>query len=204
MKLTRTLSFVCCLVLAATSAHAQDIATFELSGGYQLLRMDGGTSQSTFPRGWYADLAWRLTDYTSLILQGGGSASSVDDHISSGIPRTVLGDVLVRQFMAGARYGAPSDKNVQPFVQLLIGGANIWDDVTVVPDGAPFTQSDYWVTRFAAQVGGGVSLRLAGRLGVRVDAAYLKVLTDSKSDRIRDFVGSGNAVRAGAGLVLWF
>ncbi len=205
MRLARVALIGLCSVLAASQAFAQDdVPTAELSGGYQFLRTNGGTDSSTFPRGWYADFAWNLTDYTSLVLQGGGSASTIDEHISSGIPRTVLGDVVVRQFMAGLRYGGGGVPRVSPFVQVLVGGVNIWDDVTVVADGAAFNQDDYWVTRFGAQIGGGVSVRLAGRLGVRADVAFVKTLTDDKTDHIRGFIGSGNAVRAGAGLVLWF
>jgi len=193
------------LVLAASQASAQDeFPRAELSGGYQFLRTNGGTDHSTFPLGWYADLSWRLTDYTSVVLQGGGSVESIDEHISTGTPRTVLGDVIVRQFMAGLRYGGSGGGTVSPFVQLLVGGVNVWDDVTVVPDGTTYTRQDYWVTRFGAQVGGGVSVRLIGRLGVRADAAYMKILTDEKTDHIRGFVGTGNSLRAGAGLVVWF
>jgi hypothetical protein len=189
------------LVLAFEgSAFAQDRKT-EVSAGWRYYHSE----DTSYPKGWYADLAARLTpsDVTptfAVVGEVGGTYKSRDDSRTiGGVRYTGSADFSVHTFMGGVRVSAPStNPRIVPFGQVLFGAARQKTTVDLSAAG-PGTgtlrfSDEASNTDAALALDGGVDVSTGGALRVRAAAGYFREFGDSDS----------NAFRASVGVVLPF
>jgi len=114
---------------------------------------------------------------------------------ASNIDSTNL-DLALGIFTVGARYRLPTGhSHIQPFVQVMAGGAHAAGSLTNQPNPAYFNAS----LAFAGQAGGGVDIRVNRRFSWRlVDADYLATTFDNGSTNHQ------NNMRLSSGLVIHF
>ena len=175
-KCLRLLGLCVTVLAAAVPARAQDTPKVEVSGGYQFIRFDGNNR----PKGWYADLAGNVTRALGIVGEVGGNYRSVSE---SGI--TING--RIHEFMAGVRASARKNPHVVPFGQVLAGALH----PSFSGRGATVTVSES-ETDFAFQLGGGVTVGLASKAGVRLGADYLRVSSDRNTTNIFRFAAGIN------------
>jgi len=197
----------CTLTLAGTRAFAQEPTRLEIAGGYQALRMwgeDGVDNGETIEKGWYGDIAARLSRRLSAVIHVGANYESRNEGFSN--QGLVLdADVRARfyEFAAGVRANGTSPGSAAtPFGQVLIGSFRASGSGTAT---AAFGDETFSMTTASAktkpmiQVGGGVDVPVGRRLGVRAGLDYLRVLGD--------LLGDGTTIqglRAGIGLRVGF
>lgn len=201
--------FFCLFVLAISfPASAQNVPMVELSGGYKYLRGKppnpptkaalGGTpaipgppraSAISYPNGWYVDLAINTPKPKKLLAIVGqvGMSRKTIDGFEGG----------TREFMGGLRANIRNVGHAVVFGQFLAGGMNSkFGNVHAATGGF-----DEWTVFYTEQYGGGVSLMVRDKVGVRVGADYLRV--HGKHDSTILNVGF-SMVRFTTGIVLPF
>jgi hypothetical protein len=185
-------------ILAAAPAHAQELRP-EVSGGYRYLYIGGSDDAdgTTVPLGWYLDVAYPLTPMLSLVGDVGGHYKSESETFSEeGVTITGTAKANVHTFLGGIRLSRRDNPGFTPFGQVLFGAGRAAAslEATVDVGGIPFDSSfDESDTEAALSVGGGVNVG-AGSFVVRLQAEWLKILSED----------SGNAFRLGAGVVIPF
>jgi hypothetical protein len=159
-------ALVCLMVVGFTRpAAAQGTPKAEASGGYSWFtaKVAGGDDWKTFPKGWYVDVAGKVTDRLSIDIVGQVTVNDkhfdVDDS-----------DLKVRTYMAGLRGGTSG--RVRGFGQFLIGA------VTIKASDSTDSASE---TDFGVQLGGGVNVLGSGNVGLRLGVDYLRVMTSATS-----------------------
>jgi len=184
---------------AALPAHAQDERKSEISGGYQLLTLHEGEIDETLGTGWYADVAGNFGPIFAVVVQVAGNYKSYgQDETINGFRAVVDAQLKVHTYLAGIRVG-PRQARISPYAEFLVGGATASVDVssTVTNNGQTIfsNSSSESGTDVAMQIGGGVTIWLSKRVGVRGAASYLRVMGD----------GDGaNAVRVAGGVTFGF
>jgi opacity protein-like surface antigen len=183
----------------ATAAYAQEPGTIpvplaEISGGYvfmhdfteeEFLGLDG----VDFPGGWYFSGAVNPTRWFGVV---GEVSGSYKNHfgVTAG-PYQVNGDLVgpfrisndawVHTFMGGPRFFGKVGR-VVPFGQFLVGAARMRLKTQFPAELGIDTVEDS-TTQFAMQPGGGVTVYLTERVGVRLAADYRTII---------DFSDDGN------------
>lgn len=188
MSLTRMFGVtgLCTMLLSiAGPAMAQGAPKAEVSGGYNYLRasQSGDDTSESFPKGWYADVAGNLSSMFGVVGQVTGNYKTIDD-----------ADIKVHSFLFGVRAMSHANPMVVPFGQVLFGGARISAKAAVA--GGTFNVSE---TDGAVQVGAGVNLMPASKVGVRVGVDYLRVFAKSDGNVLEG--NSVNGLRFALGVV---
>ena len=199
--------------VAASPVLAQGPPTAEVAGGYQWMR--DGSSEQTFPRGWFVSgasvVSSRAEGRVSIVGELG--EHRLDERLhAEGLSVDIGSSQLA--YLAGVRFGRVAGA-VRPFVQALAGVARLSVTVAITHLDGGFDLSD---TVLVVQPGGGVDFALSERAAIRLMADYrylgegsFQVEVDTglrvsvvEGDSISTGFGSGNAVRVGAGLVVTF
>ena len=187
------------LIAVAVPATAQDVPRTEFSAGWKLLHaMDVFLdADETLPAGWYADIAGNVNDTIAIVGEVAGAYKSFEDSITElGVRVNVTADVKLHTFMGGIRFSQRNPR-VVPFGQVLFGvahgSANIEGSATVLGRRVTVSESES-SNEFGFDAGGGVSINLTDRVGLRVTGSYLRVGADD----------GGNGLRFGAGIVVPF
>jgi opacity protein-like surface antigen len=179
---------------AALPAHAQDERKVEISGGYQLLRIDEEELDQTLGKGWYADVAGNIGPIFAVVFQAGGNYKSYgqDETFDGNIRAIVDAQLNVHNYMTGVRVG-PRRARVSPYGEFLVGGVtgSVEISTTVTSGGQTiFSSSDSESgTEFAMQFGGGVTFWLTERVGVRGAVGYLWVMADDEDSNLLRVAG---------------
>ena len=168
---------IAALLLAAGTAFAQEAG--DISGGYRFLRTDG----ENFGKGWYVDVAGRVTEIVSVVGEVAGTYKSLSETFA-GI--TVEADLRLHTFMGGARFRLPvEDANLSPFGQVLFGFGNA--RASASGGGISLSESS---SDGAMSVAGGVDVNGSGRLGLRAMAGWLRDFSDDSSNAFTFSVGA--------------
>jgi hypothetical protein len=153
--------------------------TWELSGGYQVLRVP----DQTFPFGLNVDGAWNLSDPLGLVAEAGFALKSED---------VVDGDVSFQawNFGAGPRLNLRRHPRLWPYAQVLGGFLHARASTEI--GGVDFDASD---TKFMLQPGGGVNWVAGDGWGIVGAVDYRRVFLDEDEDgesgenQFRVFIG---------------
>jgi opacity protein-like surface antigen len=153
---------------AAQEANAPPIPVVEVSGGYMLMR-DTDLDEN-FPGGWYFSGAANLTRWFGLVGEAGGSYKKLEEGFSG---LGMASRLQLYTFLGGPRFFYQAGR-VVPFAQVLAGAAHARAKVKMdFPDElGGFQQYSLSETDFAIQPGGGVTIYLSDRVGVRLAADY--------------------------------
>lgn len=194
------MSFLMAVLGAGRPAFAQDTPKVEISGGYQLLRVETGEGES-YPVGWYADAVGNITRNVGLVFQVGGNYKTYDESFSEGSSSfQMTAHVRIHEFMGGARFSAHPNDKVTPFGQFLFGVIHYGGDASSVMrfEGQTVMESHEKgdsASDAAMQVGGGVNFMLTRTFGIRAGADYLRMFSEEEGVDL---------FRVGAGVVFAF
>lgn len=170
----RAVLAICALGIAPAPGLAQDVGSLpvplaEVSSGYVLLRDTSHGGHRDFPSGWYFSGAINPTQWFGLVGEVSGSYGPEEGWSSTEM--TLLSKRQVYTLLAGPRFFRKVGR-VVPFGQFLAGVAQQRDKQTVhLVAGAPRSLSRS-VEDFAIQGGGGVTVYLTERVGLRVAGDY--------------------------------
>jgi hypothetical protein len=150
------------LVLASTAAAQPSL--FEVSGGYQIIR----AADQAFPVGWSIDIGANPTDTWGIVGEVSGAYRVVGD-------RDLDTDVnlSLHSVGAGTRWSRRGSGRIVSFLQMLAGVTRVTASADVLRHEVGDSS-----TAFMLQPGGGVSVRLNGRLGLVGQADYRRVFFD--------------------------
>jgi hypothetical protein len=154
---------IAALGLVVVPYAAAQTFRFEVSGGYQATR----AADQIFATGWSADLASNLSDAWGVVAEISGSRRSEAD-ADLGVDVRLSLD----SFGAGIRLSKRGTRLV-PFLQTLAGATRVRAHAEV--QGTEIGDSS---TAFMLQPGGGINVRLNGRLGLVGQADYRRVFLD--------------------------
>ena len=203
MRLATSCRVMGMLLLAlgtALPARAQNVPKAEVSGGYQLLAVNFDDFDETLGTGWYADVAGNLGSIFSVVFQVSGNYKTFEETESfGGVTGTLTANLKVHEFMGGVRVSARKSRTVQPFAQVLVGGVNASAEaegrVTMGGQTIFETSESESSTNFGMQIGGGATIWLGEKIGVRAAVDYLTVFAEESGV---------NAVRVAGGVVFGF
>jgi hypothetical protein len=120
-----------------------------------------------FPAGWYLSGAVNVNRWFGIVLE---STRSYRNDLSFTMPQFAESkDLQVHTYMAGGRFFRPYGR-VLPFGQLLAGVAHLRENIEM--SGAHSSRGSILSNQFALQPGGGVTVLLTNRVGVRVGADF--------------------------------
>lgn len=203
MKLAATYRVVALALLTmgtALPALAQNAPRGEISAGYQLLAFNEDELDETLGKGWYVDVSGNLGPVLSIVVQVSGNYKSYEETESvGGVTSTANASLKIHEFLGGLRVNARGSRSVVPYAQALFGGvsASIDADITVTAGGQTVlseSESDS-ATDFGMQLGGGVTIWMSEKVGVRGAADYLRIFGDDSGV---------NAFRVAGGVVFGF
>ena len=188
------------LALASPSPAIAQVLPLTVSGGYSLLDVE----DLAVPNGWYADLALRVMDRWSLVFQADGAYKEQRIEPTPTLPVQWTRSFRQHGWLTGPRVYVLRRDRVRPYVQLLIGGVQTTLqahlDLSGIPQGfLDASDLEESITRFAWHAGGGVTVRVRGRLGVNGAVAYRRLVLDEF-----DFSGPASQFRLTIGGVLRF
>jgi peptidoglycan-associated lipoprotein len=181
-------------VVAQTSAPAATVrpARAELALEYSYLRSNappGGCACFSL-NGGSATFAWPIKPGGSIALVGDITAANAGSITSSGY------DLTLSSYTAGLRYRLKLRQSAwQPFGQALAGAAHA--SGSLVAGQSPAAANTGAV--FAAQLGGGVDLRVNRRISIRLGEANYLLTTFNNAGNNRQ-----NNLRLSSGIVLHF
>jgi outer membrane immunogenic protein len=169
----------------ARSAAAQ--STFDLGAGYSYVHTNApaGDCGCFSMNGGYGWLGYHLGHGVAIV-------GEIAVQHAGNIENTGA-DLTLTSFLAGPRYTVHAFGRLQPFAQVLLGGAHASGGLS--PSSSGFGSSN----SFAAIAGGGLELRLTERVSLRAIEAdyYYTRFNNGTNDR-------QNNLRVGAGLVFRF
>jgi hypothetical protein len=161
---------LCALLSGAAPLLAQDTPQFDVAGTYGFMR-DTDRGQNV-PAGWAVAAAGHVNDWAGVVAEvGGGYTTCKNCQRGPFASQAFRGQDLhlrILTFMGGPRVNSRALGAVTPFAQMLFGGAHLSGGIEW--DGA-------LNTGFAYQPGAGVDLRLAPRLGLRIQGDYRIIRT---------------------------
>jgi hypothetical protein len=179
------------LMLAAAPAPSsgQDIDTLpvpiaELSAGYVL--MQDTSVEHRYPAGWYFAAAANLNQWFGVVGETSGSYRSNEATFLSGT-MTLSERAQVYTFMGGPRFFRKIGRIV-PFGQGLVGIATERLQQTETRTEGYAAGVSTWSpssSNLAVQPGGGVTIYLAERVGLRVSGDY-RIVVDTDDDDVRN------------------
>jgi opacity protein-like surface antigen len=167
----RRFVWLCAVVLVlALPAMAQDHPRFEAMGGWSYLHVNPGQGAKSFNAwgGWIGDAAFNANKWF-------GVAADISGHYT-----TVEGEsVRAHNFLFGPRFTNRDNEHFQPFAHFLFGVTHI---------STSDSGSD---SAFAFAAGGGVDVKIADRIALRlVQAEYLQTrFASAKQHNARISVG---------------
>lgn len=172
----------------ALPANAQDDRKAEVSVGYQLLTLNDDELDETLGKGWYADVAGNIGPFFAVVMQVGGSYKTVEEtETIGGVTGTATAKLKVHNYLGGIRVG-PRRTRVSPYAEFLAGGVTASADLSasVVSGGQTFFSTDESESssEFAIQFGGGVTIWLSDRVGIRGSVGYLRVMADDEGTNV--------------------
>jgi hypothetical protein len=199
------------LAVPPSSAFAQDLDTmavpkFEASAGYAFMRDISkreltGFNHINFPTGWYGTAAFNPTEWLGLVGEVAGNYRN-DLDIDMGRVEPDLAGIAVSNNvhfytgLGGPRFFHKIGR-VVPFGQVLVGVAQLRIKSILPAEfaGQQITETDW---NFAIQPGGGATVYLTERMGVRLAADYRSMI-DFNSEDTNDYY---NALRVVSGFTL--
>jgi hypothetical protein len=193
------------LLMFSSPAVAQDRSRVELSGGgryyhatlnsvvdpFQLER------SNDFPEGWYADVAMNLSEKFAIVGEAGGTYHH-DEFSSTGtfVSTDESLEIRFHTFMGGVRVRAPQIEWFVPFGQVVFGGerdTSTHERTLTFRTGPPsrnLQETD--TSNPVLGLDSGVTI-MAGPIGVRVSAGYVRFFRRADADALR--VNLGAAIR---------
>ena len=166
------------LLLSSATALAQDKG--DVSGGYRYMRSEG----EGISKGFYVDVTGHVTDMFSIVGEVGGSYLSQSETFS-GVTAEASGKI--HTFAAGVKLRASKvSPNVVPFAQVLFGGGKASVEAKV----AGITLLDESTSDPIMHFSGGADVSGGGRVGIRVQAGWLRVFEDDASNIFTFSVGA--------------
>lgn len=185
---------------AAGSARAQDRPSVELSGGYQLLKLQSDALEASgagtfFPVGWFVEAAAPVATGLALVGQVGGHYRSKSaSFMSVGGPAAADYSLKVHSFLAGARVIGRREDGLTAFFHILAGSTRVGLTGSAAEPVAevlvPLLGVDGATTALTLQAGGGFDFPLTTRWSGRVTADYLRLSTaDVPTHGVRVAVG---------------
>ena len=173
---------------AAGSVWAQDRPGVELSGGYQVLKLqnealDAAGVETLFPVGWFVEAAAPVSTGLTLAGQVGGHYRSESARsMFLGVPRAVDYSLKVHSFLAGARVVGRREDGLTAFFHVFAGATRVGLTLSEEPLAGgiqvPLLGRDGATTEFTLQAGGGFDFPLTSRWSGRVTADYLRLFTE--------------------------
>jgi hypothetical protein len=205
------------LALPLSSAFAQDINTMpvpraEVSAGYAFMRDMSkreltGFDHLNFPAGWYATGAFNPTEWFGLVGEVAGNyRNNLNFDLGEALEEPTLtglsvgtGDVHLYTGLGGVRFFRKFGR-VVPFGQLLVGVVHVRTAETPTALGAELGLEPEKTTdnNLGIQPGGGVTVYLTEKMGVRLAADYRSMI-DFNSTEKNDYY---NALRIVTGFTL--
>jgi len=167
----------------ALAQPADPAPLFEVSGGYQFVDVE---DSDNFQNGWYGDVAFNLNRIVGIVGQASVNSESEGGRFTEGSTEFVVDSSgRLELYLGGVRFSDRRSRRVAWFGHALVGviRATFEGTVTAIEDGLPSSVEEFGATvdETALQFGGGVTVRLSGRVGLRVEA-----------DRVRVFAEDGN------------
>jgi hypothetical protein len=156
------------------AAQAADGPRYQVAAGYAFLH-DEDISDN-LSRGWVASVAGNIKSWLGLVGEVGGNYRTL----------SVVGDpprLTVYGFMGGPRFTVRAYPRLAPFAQVLVGAVLASSGV------------GDWDADFAYQPGGGISLHLKPRVGVRLEGDYRIIRSSGNNSKEPRFV---------AAAIFWF
>jgi hypothetical protein len=150
-------------------AAAQDEPKVELSGGWNYFgaRINANETWHHLGRGWYADVAGNLTSTWAVVGQVSGYYTTITE------PGEFDTDFEAHPFLFGVRAKAAARDGATPFVQFLAGATHLKTQQVDVRGSE---------TSLTFQAGGGVTLNLGARTGIRVSGDYVRIIGKDDGD----------------------
>jgi opacity protein-like surface antigen len=171
----------------ARTASAQDVAKVEVSGGwnYQAVKSNDEEDWTHFSKGWYADVAFAVTNMWSAVGQVAGMYKTLPEQGGAV-------DVTLTPFLFGVRASGRGNANATPYAQILFGATRF-----KVSQGSDSVSENM----FTYQVGGGVNVKATENVSARVSADYFRAKPGDDSEiGVEAFHG----LRLAAGIVFGF
>lgn len=169
---------VACIVGSAVPAFAQEsVGLGEISAGYMFVRDTSGTVPGSihdlnFPAGWYVSGGVNPTRWLGFIGEVSGSHRNNMDFMYDHDGYST--DAQIYAFLGGPRFFHKGGR-LAPFGQVLVGAArtrmNTTYSGTFVSGPVVTTETD-----FAIQPGGGLTVYLTDRVGIRAEGDYRSLI----------------------------
>jgi opacity protein-like surface antigen len=182
---------VCAVCVGVTGfarpAAAQDVPKVEVSGGWNYLAMKSNEDEdwTHFSKGWYADVAYAVTNMWSVVGQVAGDYKTITEQGGAL-------DVTLTPYLFGVRASARGNAKATPYAQILFGATRFH-----LSQGSDSLSEN----AFTYQVGGGVNVKVNDKVGARVSADYVRIKPGSDSELSSEpFQG----IRLGVGVVFGF
>ena len=180
-----------CLLFAPPPVGAQEAGTLplpiaELSAGYAF--MHDTDIDENFPAGWYVSGAVNLSQWFGIVGEAGGSYTTVDETYGLEQRFSLSTKLEGYTFMAGPRFFRKTGR-VVPFAQFLTGVLYARSRTTSTwGDEPPYRGGRLVSTDFAIQPGGGVTVLLTERVGLRVAGDYRCAIdTEDETEYTNEF-----------------
>ena len=189
---SRSIILALAVVAFGSSAFAQNLSKYEVSGGWQMLHSDNDSIH-----GWYGDLAVNLNRVLTLVGSVDGLDETTEDAVQTGqIIASISAETSIYTFLGGARLNLRVVPRIVPYVEFLAGAHRLSGTATITVTGMPtFTTEALSQGDPVVQIAGGVTLQISRPFGVRVSVAHRRVFLEDDT---------GSVTRIAAGAVLSF
>src|SRR5262245_14085441 len=168
-------------LLGAAPLLAADTPRYEVGGAYSFLR-DTDRAES-FPAGWAVSVAGNATSWVGVEAEVGGNYRTCENcQRGPFASQRLLGTTLhirIHSYLGGPRFASHSHSIVTPFAHVLFGGSHVSGGIEW--DGA-------LNTGFTYQPGGGVDVRAAPNVAVRLQGDYRIIRTSGHNNKESRFL----------------
>jgi hypothetical protein len=191
---------VAVLLVVAGAASAQDTSRGEASAGWRYYHATISSvprptlleQPNDYPEGWYADVALNLSPKFAIVGEASGTYHSDEISTTSGsVSRHESLDIQFHTFMGGVRVRAPQRAGFVPFGQVLFGGerdASVSESITTVFQNTFTNRQEADTSNPVLALDAGVTA-MAGVIGVRASAGYVRFFGEADSDAFRFSLG---------------
>jgi opacity protein-like surface antigen len=167
---------LCLLLSGAVPLFAADTPKFEIAGTYAYLH-DTGRSEN-FPTGWAVAVTGNVNSWIGVTTEVGGNYADCKNcqrgPFASQVFRGTDLHIRLLSYLAGPRIASHAVSAVTPFAQVLFGGSHMSGGTEF--DGA-------LNTGFTYQPGAGVDMRVAPKIGIRLEGDYRVVRTTAHNNK---------------------